>query len=42
MSKVYTLAKRYYPTLWTIERLEALLMINQLTQEEFDEITSEV
>lgn len=41
MSRAYELAKRYYPTMWSIERLEALVMIGQLTQAEFDEITSQ-
>lgn len=39
---VYELAKRYYPHLWSIERLDALLAAGKLTQEQYDEITGGV
>lgn len=38
---VYEMAKKYYPRLWGIERLSALLEAGKLTQEEFDAITAE-
>lgn len=40
MQSVYELAKKYYPTLWDINRLRALVAAGKLTQEQFDEITS--
>lgn len=39
MESVYELAKKYYPTLWSIDRLRALVAAGKLTQEQFDEIT---
>lgn len=39
MQSVYELAKKYYPTLWDINRLRALVAAGKLTQEQFDEIT---
>lgn len=38
---VYEMAKKYYPRLWGIERLTALLNAGKLTQDEFDEITAD-
>lgn len=39
---VYEMAQKYYPRLWSKERLEALLAAgNKLTQEEFDSIVKE-
>lgn len=38
---VYELAQKYYPRLWSKERLEALLAAGKLTQEEFDSIVKE-
>lgn len=40
MQSVYELAKKYYPTLWDIARLRALVAVGKLTQEQFDEITN--
>ena len=41
MSKVYELAKKYYPRLWGIDRIEALYKSNKLTEEQYQEITQE-
>ena len=38
---VYEMAKLYYPRLWDKSRLEALVEAGRLTEEEFEEITSE-
>lgn len=38
---VYELAKKYYPTLWRIERLKALVEVDKLTIEQYEEITGE-
>ena len=35
---VFEKAKEYYPRLWPIERLDALLKAGKLTQEQYDEI----
>ena len=35
----YEMAKKYYPKLWGIERLDALLKAGKLTQEEYDQLT---
>ena len=37
---VYELAKKYYPQLWPIERLDALLAAGKLTEEEYNDITN--
>ena len=37
----YELAMKYYPKLWGIERLDALLAAGKLTQEEYDILTAE-
>lgn len=36
---VFEMAQYYYPTMWDIKRLEALLKAKKITQKEFDEIT---
>ncbi len=38
---VYELAKQYYPRLWNKARLEALVAVGQLTEDEVREITKE-
>lgn len=38
MKAVFDLAKKYYPTYWSKERLDVLLAKKKLTQEEYDEI----
>lgn len=38
MKAVFDLAKKYYPTYWSRERLDVLLAKKKLTQEEYDEI----
>lgn len=40
MKAVFELAKKYYPTYWSKERLDVLLAKKKLTQEEYDELTS--
>lgn len=35
---VYELAQKYYPRLWDLERLEALLAAGRLSQDEFDQL----
>ena len=37
--KVFELAKKYYPLLWSVERMDALLAAGKLTQEEYILIT---
>ena len=37
----FELAKKYYPTLWNIERLKALVKSDKLTLGEYQEITGE-
>ena len=39
MKAVFDLAKKYYPTYWSKERLNVLLAKKKLTQEEYDELT---
>lgn len=39
MSAWYEMAKRYYPRLWGIERLDKLLELGRLTQAEYDSLT---
>ncbi len=36
----FEMAKKYYPRLWPLERLDALLATGKLTQEEYQQITS--
>lgn len=38
---VKEMAKNYYPKLWNIERLKALVAVGKLSEEDFKEITSE-
>lgn len=39
MKAVFELAKKYYPTYWSKERLDVLLAKKKLTQKEYDELT---
>lgn len=39
MKSVFDLAKKYYPTYWSKERLNVLLAKKKLTQKEYDELT---
>lgn len=39
MKAVFDLAKKYYPTYWSKERLNVLLAKKKLTQKEYDELT---
>lgn len=41
MNSVYEMAKKYYPRLWSKERIDALLKADKLTQEEYNEIVGE-
>lgn len=34
----YELAKKYYPLLWNINRIETLYKANKLSEEEYNEI----
>ena len=36
---VYEMAQKYYPRLWSIERIEALYKTGKLTEEEYKELT---
>lgn len=38
---VFEMAKKYYPKLWSIERLQALVEAKKLTTDEYKEITGE-
>ena len=38
---VYEMAKKYYPRLWGIDRLNALLEAGKLTREEYDSIVGQ-
>lgn len=38
---VYEMAKRYYPKLWSKERLLSLVSAGKLTEAQYREITSE-
>ena len=38
MKAVFDLAKKYYPTYWSKERLDVLLAKKKLTKEEYDEL----
>ena len=35
---VYEMAQKYYPRLWSIDRIEALYKAGKLTEEEYKEI----
>lgn len=39
MQTVFELAKKYYPTLWPKERIDALVKAGKLTKEQAAEIT---
>lgn len=39
---VLDMAQKYYPRLWSKERLEALLEAGKLTQENFDSIVKKI
>lgn len=41
MMSVFDKAKKYYPTLWPIERLRTLVEAGKLTPAEYREITGE-
>ena len=34
----YEIAKKYYPRLWSLERIEALYKAGKLTKDEYDSI----
>lgn len=36
---VFEMARKYYPRLWSLERLNALLEAGRLTREEYDALT---
>lgn len=38
---VFEMAKKYYPRLWDIERIEALYRAGKLTEEEYNSLTAE-
>ena len=38
---VFEMAKKYYPRLWDIDRINALYEAGKLTEEEYKELTSE-
>lgn len=38
---VKELAKKYYPDLWDIDRIKALVKAGKLTKEEYKEVTGE-
>lgn len=40
MNNTFELAKKYYPRLWSIERLNTLLAAGKLTQEEYDDVVN--
>lgn len=42
MSNAYILAKKYYPKLWSLARIEALVTAGLLSREEADEIIGAV
>lgn len=37
----YELAKKYYPLLWDINRINALYKVDKLSEEEYNEIINE-
>ncbi len=39
---VKTLAEKYYPVLWPLDRLKALVAAGKLTADEYQQITGEV
>ena len=38
---VFEMAKKYYPRMWSIERLQNLVKVKKLTADEYREITGE-
>ena len=38
---VKEMAEKYYPNLWSIDRLKALVVAGKLSEEDFKEITGE-
>lgn len=38
----FEMAQKYYPALWSIDRLRALVAADKLTPEEYREITGEI
>lgn len=36
---VFEMAKKYYPRLWSVERIEALYKAGKLTEAEYNELT---
>lgn len=38
----FEMAQKYYPTLWSIARLRALVAADKLTPDEYREITGEI
>lgn len=40
-TSVYYLAKKYYPDMWSKDRLRALVRANKLSLEEYKELTNE-
>lgn len=38
---VFDLAKKYYPHLWSKQRIESLVIANRLTRREADEVMKE-
>lgn len=38
---VKEMAKNYYPKLWNIDRMKALVAVGKLSEEDFKEITGE-
>ena len=41
MMTVKEMAKNYYPKLWDINRLKALVAVGKLSEDDFKEITGE-
>ena len=39
---VKTLAEKYYPVLWPLDRLKAFVAAGKLTADEYEQITGEV
>lgn len=39
---VKALAQKYYPKLWDIDRIKALVAVGKLTEADYQEITGEV
>ena len=38
---VYEMAKKYYPSMWDINRLRKLVEAGKLTKKQFEEITNQ-